>query len=252
MDLGGQHIFLITLGVYFLYKTIGIWLAESIESFHAERRLKKERARRERDRKNAEKILQKRQELQNQIDSVRAQMTKGAESGSVKKGGSFATMEQMESLLAELKSELGEIKRKRALINVSRVILLLLLIIAILAPLLLDTVGNLYTIPGYEFLGVGSQDGVGEWIFGRLIIGSIIIGIGYTVSRAEDDESEKGLSATIFFLGAIILLFAVWIFFCLWVHQLWNGSEQWWWVFLGIIITGLISYWDRLQSESPP
>jgi len=234
MDLGGQHILLIVIGVFFSYKTIGIWLAKSIESFRVERRLKKERARRERDQKNREK------ELDKELSRRRRRR-------------------RLESVTAGLKSELGGIIPKEYLINASKIILLFLLIVAIFAPLILDTVGNLYTIPGYEWL-VGSQDGVGEWILSRLILGSIILlAIAYIsneegkqINTWRDYGNIGGGYGVGVVLGVIMLAAAVWIFFFLWAHQLWNRSEQWWLVFLGIIITGLISNWDRLQSENPP
>lgn len=260
MDLGGRHIFLIGMGLYFLHKTVGVRLARSIESFQIGRRLRKDRDNREKKQKEREKELRDMQKLQDQLDSLRIErdfaLEKWVDSNGDSDGEKFVAASILQERISDVKSQIGSIKGTRVLINISRIALPVLLILALCAPSVLGIVGNFSSIPGYSILGVGSQGSAGEWILGRLLLGGIIFAIGAVVESNSETEQAQSFAAILWVFGGLLIITAVWIFVCIWIHQLWNGSEEWWAVLLGIIITGWIRNkehdWRLVLSENPP
>ena len=246
MDLGGRHIFLIGITLYFSYKTIGVWLARVVESAQVRRRLRKEKDRRDKEREKREKELQKTKDLSSQIDSVRKKIIDSGGDGN--KGKGTASIEQLENLLTELNSEFSSINRKKVLINICNIVFFVLLIIALGGPYWLEIVGNISSIPGYS----GSQADVANRIFELLVLGVIIVAIGLGISSIVSSDEGEGLSAIFMIIGGAMMAWGIWVFFCLWIHQLWNGSEDWWYVSAGLIITGWGRIQDIIPSENPP
>ncbi len=142
--------------------------------------------------------------------------------------------------------------RRESFAKFCRGLFLVLVFVAVaIAPYSFDIVGNVNDIPGWE--GASSQ--IAPRLLFNFGIFAIIFGTGAyliddrSVSLFGNDREWEQIGWILLIVGVIGILWVIWILFWLWLHQLWNGGEQWWTVFIGIVISGWLGWFREDDSD---